>query len=93
MCLALTAGIADAHTLSRNLYFLPNGYVRFDNGPPLDMRKLRLELKRMERISPRPQIHLQPSKLDRYDLVARVLAEFQRSGCCDLGFRGIENPN
>ena len=39
---------------------------------------------------PRPEIHLRPNKLAKYDQVAKVLATAQRLGVKNIGFVGNE---
>ena len=39
---------------------------------------------------PQPEIHLEPNKLAKYDIVAKVLADAQRIGVKKIGFTGLD---
>ncbi len=39
---------------------------------------------------PQPEIHLEPNKLAKYDVVAKVLADAQRLGVKKIGFTGLD---
>ena len=39
---------------------------------------------------PQPEIHLNPNKLAKYDVVAKVLADAQRLGVKKIGFTGLD---
>lgn len=39
---------------------------------------------------PQPEIHLNPNKLARYDIVAKILADAQRLGVKKIGFTGLD---
>jgi biopolymer transport protein ExbD len=39
---------------------------------------------------PQPEIHLEPNKLAKYDVVAKVLADAQRLGVRKIGFTGLD---
>lgn len=39
---------------------------------------------------PQPEIHLNPNKLAKYDIVAKVLADAQRLGVKKIGFIGLD---
>ena len=84
---------AEAGPAFRTLHFLRNGHYRLDTGPELDLLNLEIEIKRMARERDCPDVHLAPDHLARYDTVAGALAIFQKYGCNDLGFRGIENSH
>lgn len=47
-------------------------------------------LKSAARAEPRPEIHLKPNKLAKYDSVAKVLATAQRLGVKNIGILGNE---
>ncbi len=81
---------ADARMAFRTLKFLPDGHMQFDDGPELDLRQLRIEIKRMVREHDCPDVHLQPDKHASYARVAVALKLFQQFGCNNLGFRGLE---
>jgi len=40
--------------------------------------------------NPQPEIHLNPNKLAKYDIVAKVLADAQRIGVKKIGFAGLD---
>jgi len=40
--------------------------------------------------NPQPEIHLNPNKLAKYDIVAKVLADAQRRGVKKIGFAGLD---
>ncbi len=89
----MTVVLANAKAAFRTLHFLNDGQYRFDNGPEIDLQKLKLEIIRMARRHDCPDVHLAPNKHARYDKVAAALVQFQRYGCNDLGFRGIESSH
>jgi biopolymer transport protein ExbD len=39
---------------------------------------------------PQPEIHLNPNKLAKYDIVAKVLADAQHIGVKKIGFTGLD---
>ena len=39
---------------------------------------------------PQPEIHLNPNKLAKYDVVAKILADAQRLGVKKIGFTGLD---
>jgi len=84
---------ADARPHVWHLHILPNGHVRFDNGPELDLSHLRLEIRKMSNERPHPSVSLLPDRRAKFETVAAVLAEFQRAGYNHIGFTGIETPN
>jgi biopolymer transport protein ExbD len=43
--------------------------------------------------TPQDEIHLNPNRLAKYDMVARVLADAQRLGATHIGFTGIDQYN
>jgi len=52
--------------------------------------RLQSYLKSAARAEPRPEIHLKPNKLAKYDAVAKVLATAQRLGVKNIGILGNE---
>ena len=52
--------------------------------------QLQRYLKSAARAEPRPEIHLKPNKLAKYDSVAKVLATAQRLGVKNIGIIGNE---
>jgi biopolymer transport protein ExbD len=91
--LIVSVRMTDAHPYVRHLQILPNGHVRFDNGPELDLIHLRLEIRKMSNERPQPNVSLLPDRRTNYANVAAVLVEFQRAGYNHLGFTGIETSN
>ncbi len=43
--------------------------------------------------TPQDEIHINPNRLAKYDMVARVLADAQRLGATHIGFTGIDQYN
>jgi biopolymer transport protein ExbD len=93
LVILVAAASVQAQPASRDLRLLANGHVRFDNGPELDMQGLRVELLKIKRTKPRLRVHLLADAAAKYNAVAAVLSEFQRSGCCDLGLAVFEKSN
>jgi biopolymer transport protein ExbD len=86
------SGSAQARPVIRNLQILPNGHVRFDSGPELDRRQLTLEIQKMSREQPQPEVHIVnigPAKSAKYDDFAAVLAAFSREHYNHLGIPGF----
>jgi len=52
--------------------------------------QLKSYLNQAARSEPRPEIHLKPNKLAKYDAVAKVLATAQRLGVKNIGILGNE---
>jgi biopolymer transport protein ExbD len=76
VALLVTTASAQAQSAALRLYVLPDNHVRFENGPELDLDQLRLEVRKLKRRKPRPDIRLQLDKKATYDLVAKTLATF-----------------
>lgn len=91
LLLLLATTAAQSSASFRTLHFLTNGNFRFDAGPELTLPELESEIRRMADTHTCPNVHLDPSRLAHYDRVAAALALFQKFGCNDLGFRGVEN--
>lgn len=60
------------------------------NGTPVDRPTLDSYLVNASQADPQPEIHLNPNKLARYDIVAKVLADAQRIGVQHIGFAGLD---
>jgi len=60
------------------------------NGSPVDRLTLDSYLQNAAQSDPQPEIHLNPNKLAKYDIVAKVLADAQRIGVKKIGFTGLE---
>jgi biopolymer transport protein ExbD len=67
----------------------PAGVVSW-NGTPVDDVTLRQYLDQTKNMNPEPELHFQPDKQSRYEVVDRVLAVIKRSGVTKLGFIGNE---
>ncbi len=67
----------------------PAGVVTW-NGTPVDDLTLRQYLDQSTQLNPEPELHFQPDRLARYEVVDRVLAVVKRSGVSKLGFVGNE---
>jgi biopolymer transport protein ExbD len=62
----------------------------FWNGTPVDRATLDSYFLDASQQEPQPEIHLNPNKLARYDIVAKVLADAQRIGVIKIGFTGLD---
>jgi biopolymer transport protein ExbD len=60
------------------------------NGQPVDRTTLDSYLQNAAQSDPQPELHLNPNKLAKYDIVAKVLADAQRIGVKHIGFAGLE---
>ena len=60
------------------------------NGSPVDRSTLDSYLQNAAQSDPQPEIHLNPNKLAKYDIVAKVLADAQRLNVKKIGFTGLE---
>ncbi|HUO97880.1 MAG TPA: biopolymer transporter ExbD [Rhizomicrobium sp.] len=60
------------------------------NGTPVDRPTLDSYFLDASQADPQPEIHLNPNKLAKYDIVAKVLADAQRIGVKKIGFTGLE---
>jgi len=60
------------------------------NGAPVDRPTLDEYLQNASESEPQPEIHLNPNKLAKYDIVAKVLADAQRIGVQHIGFTGLD---
>ena len=60
------------------------------NGAPVDRPTLQAYLQNASEQEPQPEIHLNPNKLAKYDVVAKVLADAQRLHVTKIGFTGLE---
>jgi biopolymer transport protein ExbD len=78
---------------SVDLALLPNGHVRFDNGPAMDLHHLRLEILRMSRERPRPAVRLRLDRHINFAFLVTVLKEFQQAGYDRIGFTAARNSN
>ncbi len=75
---------------------IDNLIVDFDgsilwNGQPVDRATLDSYFQNIgESSDNQPEIHLNPNKLAKYDIVAKVLADAQRLGVKKIGFTGLD---
>ncbi|GAA0577793.1 ExbD/TolR family protein [Rhizomicrobium electricum] len=60
------------------------------NGSPVDRATLNGYFLDASTQDPQPEIHLEPNKLAKYDVVAKVLADAQRLGVKKIGFTGLD---
>ena len=60
------------------------------NGSPIDRGTLDSYFQDASTKDPQPEIHLNPNKLAKYDVVAKVLADAQRIGVKKIGFTGLD---
>jgi biopolymer transport protein ExbD len=67
----------------------PAGTVTW-NGSPIDLVTLRQYLDSTKVMDPEPELHVQPDRESRYDMVDQVLAVIKKSEITKLGFVGNE---
>jgi len=60
------------------------------NGSPVDRGTLQSYFVQEAQKEPQDEIHLNPNKLAKYDVVAKVLADAQRLGVKKIGFTGLD---
>jgi biopolymer transport protein ExbD len=60
------------------------------NGAPVDEITLRQYLDTSAAMNPEPELHFQPDRVARYEVVDRTLAVIKRSAVSKLGFIGNE---
>jgi len=60
------------------------------NGSVVDRATLEAYFLDAAEADPQPEIHLNPNKLAKYDIVAEVLADAQRLGVKKSGFTGLD---
>ncbi len=60
------------------------------NGSVVDRATLQSYFADAAVADPQPEIHLNPNKLAKYDVVAKVLADAQRLGVKKIGFTGLD---
>jgi len=60
------------------------------NGSAVDRATLQSYFLDAAQSDPQPEIHLNPNKLAKYDVVAKVLADAQRIGVKKIGFTGLD---
>jgi len=67
-----------------------DGSIYWNSEMILDPAVLQSYLRSAAQAEPRPEIHLKPNKLAKYDSVAKVLATAQRLGVKNIGILGNE---
>jgi biopolymer transport protein ExbD len=67
-----------------------DGVIRWDGNVVRDGEMLRSYMTHAAGTEPRPEIHLKPHKLAKYNVVAQVLATAQRLGLDNIGIIGNE---
>ena len=67
-----------------------DGVIRWDGNTIRDGEMLKNYMTHAANTQPRPEIHLKPHKLAKYDVVAKVLATAQRLGLDNIGIIGNE---
>jgi biopolymer transport protein ExbD len=67
-----------------------DGVIRWDGNVVRDGEMLRSYMTHAAQTEPRPEIHLKPHKLAKYNVVAQVLATAQRLGLDNIGIIGNE---
>jgi biopolymer transport protein ExbD len=67
-----------------------DGSIYWNNEAVRNGEQLKGYLKSAANAEPRPEIHLKPNKLAKYDSVAKVLATAQRLGVKNIGILGNE---
>jgi biopolymer transport protein ExbD len=60
------------------------------NGAAVDLQTLRQYLDVTANMNPTPELHLQPDRLARYEIVDEVLAQTKRANITTMGFVGNE---
>lgn len=74
----------------KNKVVVTNGGAILWNGAPVSQDALAYNLAATTRISPQPELHLQPESEARYELVNGVFVAAKRAGVNRLGFVGNE---
>ena len=60
------------------------------NGNAVDRTTLKAYLHNASLADPQPEIHLNPNKLAKYDIVAKILADAQSLNVKKIGFTGLD---
>jgi biopolymer transport protein ExbD len=92
LAVAITVPAASsAESKPQDLHILTNGHARFGNGPELNDKALRDEIRRMMKLPHRPDIRIVPERTAPYDDVAHVLQVFQQLGYgAHFGITGVQ---
>lgn len=67
-----------------------DGTMRWDGTVVRDGEMLKNYMLHAAKMEPKPEVHLKPHKLAKYDIVAKVLATAQRLGLTNIGIIGNE---
>ncbi|OZY85532.1 biopolymer transporter ExbD [Cellvibrio mixtus] len=67
-----------------------DGTMRWDGSVIRDGEMLKNYMLHAANMEPKPEVHLKPHKLAKYDVVAKVLATAQRLGLTNIGIVGNE---
>ena len=67
-----------------------DGTMRWDGSVIRDGEMLKNYMLHAANMEPKPEVHLKPHKLAKYDVVAKVLATAQRLGLTSIGIVGNE---
>lgn len=67
-----------------------DGTMRWDGNVIRDGEMLKNYMLHAAKMEPKPEVHLKPHKLAKYDVVAKVLATAQRLGLTNIGIVGNE---
>jgi biopolymer transport protein ExbD len=72
-----------------NIEIDPDGTIVVNGSPMADIPSLDQFFLRESTKDPQPQIHLRPSGLSKYDVVANVMASAQRNHMIRMGFTNV----
>lgn len=67
-----------------------DGTMRWDGNVIRDGEMLKNYMLHAANMQPKPEVHLKPHKLAKYDVVAKILATAQRLGLTNIGIVGNE---
>lgn len=67
-----------------------DGTMRWDGSVIRDGEMLKNYMLHAANMQPKPEVHLKPHKLAKYDVVAKILATAQRLGLTNIGIVGNE---
>jgi biopolymer transport protein ExbD len=86
---SVTPSHSDFKPITVNLAVDFDGSILW-NGSVVDRATLQSYFADAALADPQPEIHLNPNKLAKYDIVAKVLADAQRLGVKKIGFTGLD---
>jgi biopolymer transport protein ExbD len=67
----------------------PDGTIVWNNEPVASIAALDQRFAQESTFDPKPQIHLRPAGLAKYDVVANVMASAQRNNMVRMGFTNV----